>query len=337
MKKAAQERRGKVIPLEREVTVLNTRVRKKKKKKKRKGFWTKPRVIFIMAAVIVLCMCFLPVFNLESIVVEGNVNTPEEEVLRAVSVQEGNNIFRISARKIRNNVSTLPYVESVKVKRKLPATLVVRVTEHEPIYQMAYMGEYLLLSEENIALEKIPERREGMPVLTGLSPKTYRLGEPIAEAALRLITAPSEAQEQEDEPPAGAEQTGEPSEAQEQTEEPPSEQEPDASFVPEEEAGDFAEAGKEAENLLVLADQAAKAGLKGILDAGVYDKIQEIDVSNPYQIMLTYNNTLKVDIGDTENLAYKFDLMKYAIDKLQEGERGTLIVSASGRATFKPE
>lgn len=360
MKKTTQEQRAKVIPLRDSKSLKKTKARRKRKKKK--GFWTKPRVIFLLAAAIVLCLCFLPIFNLQSIVVEGNANTPEEKVLEAVSVQEGNNIFRISTRKIRKNVSSMPYVESVKVKRKLPATLIVEVKEYVPMYQMAYMGEYLLLSEENIVLEKIPELREGVPELIGLTPKSFVPGEAIAEETLRLVTtheeppkpsdepleAPEEATEEGEEapPPEGEAQEGQEAQKNEEMqeneepqegEEPQESEEPEPSQSPEEPVFNADMSDEELENILVLAFHAAKECLAGLREAGVYEKIQAINVTNPYQILLTYNHTLKIDIGDTENLSYKFDLMKHALDNIQDGERGTLIVSASGRATFKPE
>lgn len=86
-----------------------------------------------------------------------------DELLDASKLNVGENLYSISKSQVAKNIEELPYVESVKVKRKIPDTLVITVNEYESKY-MAYNKEtdkYLRLTDSGVIIEEAkPEEKK---------------------------------------------------------------------------------------------------------------------------------------------------------------------------------
>lgn len=88
--------------------------------------------------------------------------------------------------------------------------------------------------------------------------------------------------------------------------------------------------------------------IKAILDA-ILDEIKqtninditEIDMLDPLNIMIKYQDRIKIQVGSVDNLDYKFKTASLILsDEIQDNERGILNVSISqdeGRSYFLPE
>ncbi|MBC7765550.1 MAG: FtsQ-type POTRA domain-containing protein [Hyphomonadaceae bacterium] len=152
------------------------------RKKKRRIFWTKPRILILMVAALVLCVLFLPIFQFNTFVVTGNKNLQREQIMDKASVAAGTNLFRINLKRVKDNIKRLPYVEEVEVHRKLPDQISIEVKERTPMYQVAFNGVFLILSEKNEVLEIVSKMRAGIPQLKGLVFQNFKLGQPIPVA-----------------------------------------------------------------------------------------------------------------------------------------------------------
>ena len=102
--------------------------RRRYKKRGRFGFLYKMlSVIAIVAAVFMGATVF---FRVERVEVTGNIRYDAAQIEQASGVVHGDNLFRLNkydtAARIRR---TLPYVESVNIRRRLPDTLVLNVNE----------------------------------------------------------------------------------------------------------------------------------------------------------------------------------------------------------------
>src|SRR5262245_50925568 len=71
-------------------------------------------------------------FALEEIKTAGNVRASRNEVLRYLDVQRGENIFAANLDILRSNLLRHPWVKDAAVRRIVPNTLEVEVTEHVP-------------------------------------------------------------------------------------------------------------------------------------------------------------------------------------------------------------
>lgn len=65
--------------------------------------------------------------------------------------------------------------------------------------------------------------------------------------------------------------------------------------------------------------------------------IKEIDVSNPVNISVNYNNQYKILVGAISELSYKFKFAKKVItDKLSSSDRGIIDARKEGQLSYKP-
>lgn len=118
----------------------------------------------IMAGIIVAVILSMVIFfRVGTIEVEGNAYYSQEEILQNCGVAVGDNLLTLSRGKISGNImAPLKYVDSVKVTRQLPDTLIIRVTEGKPKYAVQDTeGNYYLITAAGKVMEQIEDRQAG--------------------------------------------------------------------------------------------------------------------------------------------------------------------------------
>ena len=108
------------------------------------------------------------IFNIKKINVQGNskINTEEIESLSKINMNE--NIFRFSSRQIEENVKENAYIDTVEVKRKIPNTVEIIVTERETKYQLEYGNAFVYIDGNGNILE-ISNENANLPIIRGYS------------------------------------------------------------------------------------------------------------------------------------------------------------------------
>lgn len=107
---------------------------------------------FILAAIVLVLALF---FNINQITVSGDDVYSDADITEASDVKIGDNLIFVSAKKINRKITeALPYVGSVKIKRRLPASLEISVTKTEARFAVMSDGAYALLDGGGKVLEK---------------------------------------------------------------------------------------------------------------------------------------------------------------------------------------
>ena len=127
--------------------------------RRRKKNKLKALVIRSALALVILCAgVFLVIgifFRIDSVTVTGESRYSAEEVIAASGVSNGDNlIFKSESSAAELITKELPYIGSVKFKRRLPSTLEIEITATEPYYAVAENGYYTLLNSDCKVLEK---------------------------------------------------------------------------------------------------------------------------------------------------------------------------------------
>ena len=65
--------------------------------------------------------------------VSGYARTNKQDIVKKINLSQGMPIFDIDLDRVREQVLELPWVKTPVVKRQLPATLLIEITEKEPI------------------------------------------------------------------------------------------------------------------------------------------------------------------------------------------------------------
>lgn len=134
-----------------EKIVNRTNMRRRKNKRKKLIIRTVLGGTFLVAGLVVAMLLF---FNINKISVTGDSVYSSEEVIRVSEIQIGDNLIFLSKNRINKLVTEkLPYVGSVKLKRRLPAHLEIQVTKTDAVFGIAQDGFYALLDRDGKVLE----------------------------------------------------------------------------------------------------------------------------------------------------------------------------------------
>ncbi len=130
---------------------------------------------FILIGIVVSILYVIlkiPYFDISNIEVEGNEIYTSEQIISQASSNIGNNIF---VQKLFGKINlNLPYIESVKVKVKLPSTLKLVVKERASVY-FAFDKEnnvYYKLDKSGYILERcenVDSKQETEYLVTGIA------------------------------------------------------------------------------------------------------------------------------------------------------------------------
>ncbi len=154
----------------------------KTQKKRKKGRLRRIITVFLLLVIMLVSFClFAPFFHITEIAVEGNAQVATEEILDRVNLALGTNIFKINKKSIRGSLETLAYLDTVRIKRKLPSTVRICVTECYAELMIPYTTGYLLTNCEGKVLEQISDNSGWeLPQVIGLEIENAEISQKIA-------------------------------------------------------------------------------------------------------------------------------------------------------------
>ena len=143
---------------------LNKQERKRKKRNKKIKLVLK---IVLLVGIIAGGTAFAlisPIFNIKDIKVLDNNQVSSDTIISLSELKTGENIFRFSSNKAIDKIKENPYVENVKIHRKIPSTIEIKIEERIPTYSVDYMGKYAIINNQGYILE-IFEDNKGLPII----------------------------------------------------------------------------------------------------------------------------------------------------------------------------
>ena len=155
------------------------------------GEYKKPRkrtvsgAILTFAVVVIAIVFLMSVFlRISDISVEGNEHYTDEEIINAIDIEQGDNLFffdRFAA--ISRVFAKLPYVEEVSLERQLPDKVIITVQECKALAYIAVGDENWTIDRSCKVLGKATESElESLIGVEGLNPGTLLIGERLTSA-----------------------------------------------------------------------------------------------------------------------------------------------------------
>lgn len=139
------------------------------KKRRRKRFVLRLILFFSLGTISIAYLFKSGFFNISDINVAGNSKLPTELIQNTSGIRKEENIFKISLSNGEDQIGNLPYIKEVKIKRKLPKTININVTERTGIAQIKSISTYLILDMEGYILELKDNKSENIPTLAGFN------------------------------------------------------------------------------------------------------------------------------------------------------------------------
>lgn len=159
-------------------------------RKKRKAFlrlvkWTTLILLLIGGGIGFLLSSF---FNIKKIEIVGNNKLTRDEAISLSQIEIEENTFKLSKNKIEKNIKQNAYVESVKIKRNLPSTILIEIEERVPTYMITFANAYAYINNQGYFVEISKEKLE-LPIITGYATKEedIQLGERLCTEDLQKL------------------------------------------------------------------------------------------------------------------------------------------------------
>lgn len=147
------------------LTGKQAKIMRRKKKIKKIIKWTTLLLLIVGGIIFALVS---PIFNINEIQVINNNQISTETIMSLSQLQIGQNIFKFKSSQVRKDIKTNPYVESVKLQRKIPNRIEIMIEERQKNYNVEFLNGYAYINNQGYILE-ISEQKLDLPVIQGVS------------------------------------------------------------------------------------------------------------------------------------------------------------------------
>lgn len=112
--------------------------RSRTQRKNRGRFGPLFKLLCLLALVVALTGGATVFFRVERVVVTGNQRYTQDEVISAAGIQTGDNLYALNKYRLSERLrQTLPYIGEASIRRGLPSTIIITVTERGAVAQVA--------------------------------------------------------------------------------------------------------------------------------------------------------------------------------------------------------
>lgn len=161
------------------------------------AFLRKILSILVICGVVILALTLF--FRVDTVVAKGQMRYTAQEVCEASGVEKGDNLYLLNKYDVSSRIrEALPYIEDIRINRKLPDTLLIEVTEcAEPLAVVQEGSAWLVSTRGQIVDQKEAGEAEHYGVISGCELLAPSVGTKIAlvseyslqeESLLSLLT-----------------------------------------------------------------------------------------------------------------------------------------------------
>jgi len=129
-----------------------------------------------------------PAFELKTIQVASDGRLTSSQLLEYAAVELGINLFAVDFDAVRGNLESVPLVESVRIQRKLPNTLVIDVIERIATAQIqGKRGRLPFLVDCHGIVMPATRTGQSLPMIEGIKLDDLRPGEQVSDAGVQYV------------------------------------------------------------------------------------------------------------------------------------------------------
>ena len=160
---------------------------KKRKKKRRKKNYILRFMILIAVGFGVHYWLTSTFFDIRQITVENNRHHTRQQIVGMADVHIGQNIFTVRTSRMRDNILESPHVRSVRIRRSLPAGIVITVDERLEAAKVPYADTFIIIDKDGLVLRRTGAQLQ-LPILLGMTIKSMEEGRPLEVEKTSVLT-----------------------------------------------------------------------------------------------------------------------------------------------------
>ncbi len=118
------------------------------------------------------------IFLIESIVVVGNSQVPEDEVIRCSGLAPGRHILKVNTKEIVTELESHPQIREANVHLQLPNRVTIQIGERSAVAVIPYFNNFAAVSEDGAVVRVVNNLTAlKLPILTGMPLPVTGVGE----------------------------------------------------------------------------------------------------------------------------------------------------------------
>lgn len=137
------------------------------KRNKKIKFFIKMLILLLVLLGLFVYLMLSPIFNIKNINVEGNSKISTEQIISISGIKKDVNMFKISNRDTKNVIKQNPYIDKVEIKRKIPDTISIVVTERQASFMLEHGSSFAYIDSQGYILEISAETLENKIKING--------------------------------------------------------------------------------------------------------------------------------------------------------------------------
>ena len=164
----------------------------RKPKKRRRSSAGKIALVLtvLMVALVGVVLSLTVFFETKEIDFDGDSRYSTKEIEKAGEIKLGSNLIRLDSEEIANRIEAkLPYIEKVEIEKKLPSTIIIKVTEARVAGYVETSEGYSIVSTRGKILEKTKDKPEKMAKLLGIEANGVKLAAYVSDENGALSSA----------------------------------------------------------------------------------------------------------------------------------------------------
>ena len=144
---------------------------------------------FLIVALLIVAVIYLPIFHLEEIRIKGSAYINEGDINKITGVGKGRHIFSINKDKMEELLLQDLRIEEARIERIFPNGLEIKIKERKPVGYVACEYGYLDIDGNGIVLDayKIPRGRGDVVKISGIKLRDLYVGDTVKDDNLRGI------------------------------------------------------------------------------------------------------------------------------------------------------
>ena len=144
-------------------------MKKKGQKKKLKASAKVLLRLLLVVLVFIIALFYLLNIDTKNIVIEGNENIRDVEIIRTAGLKDYPKIYRLRPKKMKKELMNIPLIEDVKIKRNIFGKITIKVKETKILLFYKYDNKFI--SESGKRIDNSDEFF-GYPTLINFTPDT---------------------------------------------------------------------------------------------------------------------------------------------------------------------
>ena len=175
-----EEEEQELTPLEQQqIDKRRARRVRKMKRRKRMGLYIFLLIILVIGLFFFARSAF---FTIQEVTVTANEFYTDEQIIEMCNAKTGVNLFSVKTGKMERALEKDTYIESAKIRRKLPSTLDIEVKERKELAGIKTDNRYYIIDPSGMVLNVVKEKPSvtrvlGYTVISGEKAKSIEIKE----------------------------------------------------------------------------------------------------------------------------------------------------------------